>query len=453
MICRKYYSTRNRGMLLVDVLVAMSLAALFISIFTAATISSREYFERNRERMRNLVASSSVIVGGSAGSSVPFDLQVSASPVCSTDFVAHNIAGAGATNEFIPTIASIFLPISTSIPLTHLEIRDGIAYVSADSNVSADSDLFVFDISNVDSHASSSEAKYISSINTGPGIASFVLVGRRIFAAAASTAAQLHIIDFLGTSSGSGSSSGTSSLISPSLLKKYQLPLPYATATPPFSTAIDFATNESEHSGQIHLGTEKWQGAEFTVIDVTNPASPVWRNNLEIGSKVNEIHKDAGSVFISNAGQNQLIQIEVGDLRAGLDPTMLGTFSPSGWSRQTGQLLSTYLGRRVFGRTSGGYDISIDHELFLWASTTNQVLGAADTSLNIQGGVYGIVQDNDHIYAATRESGKEFQVYDSSLDNRATYPLPSAPHSMTCDGDHIFVLSNTSPTIYAISFK
>lgn len=426
MICPKSYNTCARGMILVDVLVAMSLVVFFVSIFSATIFSARKSFDRAHARMKDLVAQ------GLASSSLspsptllPSVLPVSSAPVCSSDFMA-----ADSSSLVSPAITNISLPVSSMTPLTHLEVRDGMAFVSSDSNAAADPDLFVFDINEAN-------ARLISSINTGPGISSFVLVGKRIFASASSMAAQLHIIDFAGVTSPSG----------PILTKKFQLPLPYATATPPYATAISFDVDAdtANYSGRVYLGTEKWVSDEFAVIDVTDPLTPIWQRGLEISSQVNDIKVDSGISYIANAGQKQLLQDVLG-----------GEFSPSGWPRQAGQVLSFFEGRLVFGRTSGGYDIATDHELFVWASSTatatGHTLGVADSSKNIPGGVYGIVQDKNHIYVVTRQAGKEFQIFDSALTSSTTFSLPTQPHSMTCDGATLYVLSNTSPTIYAISF-
>ena len=434
MTCQRSYNTFTEGMILVDVLVAMSLVTLFVAMFSSTTFSTEQSFIRARERMATLMASSSSMNNlFSLNLTSPIFVPVSSSPTCSTDFMHGSIS---------PIITEIQLPISPAIPLTHLEVRDGIAFVSTDSNVASDPDLFVIDILN---------SSIISSINTGPGISSFALIGKRIFAAAASTAAQLHVIDF----------SSTTLPSTPFLSKKYQLPLPYATATPPYATAISFGFGSKP---QIYLGTERWDGDELAVINVSNPVVPVWQDGLEVGSKVNDIEVDTstsslGGVYISNASQNQLIRADLGSTVAAPELNITEKFSSSGWSRQEGKVTSIFSDNLVFGRTSGGYDIVTDHELFSWASTTppinlliQDVLSGTYTSKNIPGGVYGIIQDANHIYLITRQVGKEFQIFDKTLAIGSSFLLTTQPQSMTCDGEILYVLSHTSPIIYAISF-
>ena len=425
---------RIEGIILVDVLLAMSLAAFFVAIFSSAFYSVEHSFERAHERMSALVTGDTE----PTSPSLPIYVPVSNMPICSTDFT-------GSTSTLLlapsPMVKIIHLPISSTIPLTHLEVRKDMAFISGDSSIASDPDLFVVDIGGswqtgiVSSEAPTSSL--VSSIDTGPGISSFALVGKRIFASAASAAAQLHVVSFIGTSSPT----------QPLIEDKYKLPLPYATATPPYATAISFELDKSV--AEIYLGTEKWDGDEFSTIDVSRPSSPVWRSGLDIDSKVNDITVASGTAYISNANQNQLIQADAN--------TWVG-FSPSGWLRQEGEVASLYNGRIVFGRTSGGYDISTDHELFSWATTTTIVANNAPSisgnfsSKNIPGGVYGIVQDQKLIYVITHQTGKEFQVLDTTLSTSMAFSLPSQPKSMTCDGDTIYVLSRTSSDIYAITF-
>ena len=403
----------TRGMILVDIILALSLATFFVAIFSSTIYSAEQSFERAHD----LMATSSTNGGDNSLVLVsPFYVPVSDMPVCSADFMGSS--SVSTTPAITPVISTISLPISTTIPLTHLEVRNNTAFISTDSAVASDSDLFVIDLGS---------SSIISSINTGPGIATFSLVGKRIYAAAASAAAQLHVIDF----------SGTTSPSQPFLENKYKLPLPYATATPPYATAISFdpdsngSANQSAN-GRIFLGTEKWDGDEFSTIDVTNPSLPAWLSGLEIGSKVNDIAGYSGIAYIANAGADQLID------------TAGGRFSPSGWSRQEGKSVSIYHGRLILGRTSGGYNITTDPELFVLATTS--------ATKDIPGGIYGIVQDDNHVYVITHQVGQEFQIFDPALSTSTVFSLPTQPQSMTCDGDTIYILSHTLPNIYAIKF-
>lgn len=433
-----------RGIILIDVLTALSLGILFVAIIGQAYNSARSLFYKAKDTDRLLddyqvgrfgISESlygndrleNIISLGSSTNTLIYDQvfsrslveigEVAGTPLCAVDFTFGQ--------KVQPTTTVIRLPVNPLLPLTHLEVRNQIAYISADSAVASDPDLFI-----VDFHDPALPA-VVSSINTGPGISSFVVAGRRIFAAAASTAAQLHVIRLDGLSK-------------PVLESKYQLVLPYATATPAMASAIAYKR------GKVYLGTEKWDGEELSLIEVTDPAHPVRRSGFEIGSKVNDILVVDSLAYLASADLGQLRIVDFHDLA---NPRLVGTFSPSGWSRQEGKSILFFEGALGLGRTSGGFNLTSDHEVFVWATTSAENL-ISPTSLDIAGGVYGIVADRSHFYLATRQAGRELQIFDRNLSiaSSSAFTLPISPQSLTCDNDKIYILAHSGPYIYAISF-
>lgn len=490
-----------RGMILVDIILAFSIATVFIAVIAESSMSGRRVFEVARERSRLLdvyaehmnnfddlgpYQSRRIVVADALGATT--SMQASArwygderlqedivvgdsisftrirpytpissflpkepasSPLCSVDFSGNYIVGSRApsrsdlsadntydSHPLTASITPITLPINPSLPLTDLEVRDGIAYVSTDSSTASDPDLLVIDIDNP------SAAKLLSSINTGPGIASIALSGNRIFAAAASSAAQLHSIYI-------------NSLSSLSLEKKYKLPLPYATATPPLGSSIFYDEN------RVYLGTEKWDGDEFSIVDVTNPAAPAKIGGFETGSKVNDILVRGTFVYVADSDQQQL---RVLDISQPPKPTLVNSFSPSGFERQEGKALSLFEDGLTFGRTSGGFNITQDHEIFAWATTSSTTLAIPSApigrfSADIPGGVYGIVGDRGDLYLATRQLDHELEIvgrlYDGTLatSSAVSYALPVAPQTITCDRDKLYLIAHSAPVIYEITFN
>jgi len=113
--------------------------------------------------------------------------DLAGTPLCSVDFTHHiypkNGMLAADGMETSPEIVPVLLPVDHSLPLTDVEVRGDIAYVSADSTVYSAPDMVIVDIS---------DRRYpslIASVSSGPGIAAFKLAGNRVYAAAASTAA------------------------------------------------------------------------------------------------------------------------------------------------------------------------------------------------------------------------------------------------------------------------
>ncbi len=320
-----------------------------------------------------------------------------------------------------PAITPIVLPINPLLPLTDIEVRNRIAYISIDSSVSADPDLIIADI------ADPKNPKILSVLNTGPGIKSIALAGKYIFAAAASAAAQLHVIRL-------------DSLAAPALVKKYQLPLPAPSTTPPMGSSISY------RKGIAYLGTEKWDGNELSTIDVAVPSIPKMLGGMEIGSKVNDSAVRGDLAYVANASPYQLETIDAKDPA---HPVVAEAFSPSGWARQEGEAASSFEDTHSLGRTSGGFDIASDHEAFMWPATSSMPV-----SMNMPGGVYGIIAGRDHAYLATRTVNKEFAVLNSSLSSSsaAYYSLPVSPQAMTCDLDRLYILAHSAPALYEITF-
>jgi hypothetical protein len=508
----------SSGILLVDILIAISLATLFIVIMSQSSSQARVIFETAKLREQaldiysanvdaigallpdssfDLIASSSSVgnahgrwygnemietvsdiypddsldlnfasstsrfnpvtfraIRGFDNSKSAFEdietganLDIGGAPVCSVNFGNDKIVGsyeyerdeigdgpgqgggiengANSSTTIDFEITPIHLPIDPSLPLTDLEVRNGIAYISADSNVSADPDLLIFGIRDP------SNARLISSLSTGPGLSSLTLAGKRIYASVPSTIAQLHTIQL-------------DNLSAPVLENRYQLPLPYATATPALGSSVFY------NAGKVYLGTEKWDGEEWNVIDVLNPNAPMKLSGYEIGSKVNDIFSYRGYTYVTASSRDQLLVFNTSDPARS---DLATTFSPSGWERQEGKVVSLFEQGLGLGRTTGGFDLTSDHEFFVWATTSSSTL-VDFVSSNNPGGVYGILQDRSYTYLATRQLDKELQVLNRDLaTTTASFALPIAPQVMTCDGNSIFILANRAPYIYKLTFR
>jgi hypothetical protein len=455
-------------MILADVMIALALSAIAVSGLTALSIEAHDIYDRASARdvlLRAYGMHSADFAGMMAGESrsmryqigttteevlmsakarwygndrIETDLTMSGrgqsvsfssvrnypfasiddaagTPLCSVDFGGGLLT---ANAEIIP----ISLPINASLPLTDLEVRNGNAYISADSSVASDPDVIVANISDP------KNPRIISTLNTGPGIRSISLVGRYLYAAADSAAGQLHIIRF-------------DDPASPSLVKRYRLPLPTPSSTPAIGSIVAY------DKGIVYLGTEKWVGAEFEAIDASNPYDPSVIGGFDVDSKVNDIVIRDGRAYVASASRDQMITLDVLDPR---DPIMMNAFSPDGWQRQEGKRIVSFEDILGAGRTSGGFDIAADHELFIWppGSTT-------PISMNIPGGIYGMVADRSNIYLATRNLDREFMVINRSLATSSAvyYPLPVAPQAMTCDQGHLYILAGSAPVIYEITMQ
>ncbi len=476
MIYQKSYNIRIRGIIIADILIALALSTIFISLLTSVSIDSRKIFEISKEKSllikefedgKGTVSSK---MYGNERMQIDFDITSTSSiqfidnasntlkfrkislalgpvikndylfdsigiPLCSIDMMNKNVTGSftdlyGDKVIRSATIVPILLPINPLLPLTDLEVRNGVAYIAVDSNISSDPDLLIVDIHEPQT------AKILSFLNTGPGLVSIALVGKRIYAASPSIVGQLHIIKF-------------DNLLTPILENRFKLPLPYATATAPLASSIFYKNNK------IYLGTEKWDGDEFNIIDISNPLLPIKTGGLEISSKVNDIFVRNDRAYIANAS---LLQLIVADTFDSTNPIIINTFSPAGSLRQEGKTVSSFENSFNFSRTSGGYNVANEYEAFSWSD--NPFYASSYNIMNqyvadISSGVYGIISDRGHVYLISRQANKEFQVFnqDLNVDEPFVYSLPITPQMMTCDGNRLYVLAHLSPYIYEISFE
>jgi hypothetical protein len=497
MIFQKHYSIKqrsnHRGLLLVDILIAIALSALLIVAVIQLADSSREMYEFAKEKNRLIhiyeyyadqfegmmpyqsrsyivepnnpyylhVGTTSVsaytywygndrtqtdIIVSSGRNNIRFSVVAAdplhipdsvGTPLCLPNLTQHKVVG---SHEFDigsqpnaqtiqAIIRPILIPVDPTIPLTSFQIRNGIAYLSSDSARQSDPDILIVDFRNTLSPS------LLSGINTGPGISSIALASNYIFAAVTSRVAQLQVI-------------GIQSLANLSVVANYKLPLPIASATPPLGSSIFY----DKHL--VYLGTEKWDGDEFSIIDVSDPLRPVKLGGIETGSKINSIYVRNAVAYVAASDSNQLRVIDVHD---SAHPFIVDSFSPSGWERQEGKSLSYFEDRLNFGRTSGGFNIKQDQELFTWGSTTRarvDGISQPDNSQDVSGGIYGIVTDRSYLYAISHDVGRELSVNDFNLSTSTArrFSLPHQPSAMTCDGSSIYILATDTPVMYSVTF-
>lgn len=290
-----------------------------------------------------------------------------------------------------------------------MEVRNGFVYLSTDSTSPSPSDLYIIDARN---HSS---LTIISSLDTGPGISSIEVAGPYIFAAQSSTVNQLQVIDIHDRKQ-------------PKLISQIKLPLPNASTTAPFATSIFYS------KGYIYLGTTKWNGFEFHILDVSNVLNPVVIGSFETNTLVNDIYVVDDIAYLATSDEKQMRVLDVSDKS---NPILIDSFSPSGYQTQEGKVLEYFQGSLGFGRTVGGFNVLTNHELFLSSTST--------ISRDIPGGIYGILLRPPHIFTLTNFVDKEFQVFDTTLKNKIfEMSLGNKNIKMTCDASNIFFTTGNS---------
>ncbi|MDO8430747.1 MAG: hypothetical protein Q7S72_02055 [Candidatus Taylorbacteria bacterium] len=308
--------------------------------------------------------------------------------------------------------SSTGIDMGLSNPSTDIEVRNSIVYLTADSATASRSDFFIIDAEDI------FHPNVISSLNIGPGLSALEVAGPYVFAAQASTVNQLQIIDI-------------HDRFFPQLISELKLSLPTPTTTAPFASSIFYSR------GYVYLGTAKWNGAEFAIIDVSNIISPKVVGSFETNTLINDIYVRGDKAYLATSDEKQMRVLDVSDKT---QPILIDSFSPTGWQTQEGKTLDYFEETLGFGRTVGGFNVTGNHELFISSTTT--------ISRDIPGGVYGILMRPPYIFLLTHASGKEFQVFDSTLSTKVfEFPLQSSPVRMTCDGSTFYFATGDSKGI------
>jgi len=293
------------------------------------------------------------------------------------------------------------IDIGTGNYSTDIEVRNDIVYLSADSNTVSLHDLYIID------NTDPVNPYIMSSINTGPGISAIEVVGPYIFAAQASTVNQLQVIDIRDRNN-------------PKLISQLKLPLPTATTTASIATSITYS------DGYIYLGTTKWNGREFNVIDISNTTSPTVVGSFETNTLINDIYVEDTMAYIAASDEKQMRVVDITNM------SLVNSYSPSGWQTQEGKVIDMFEGNITFGRTVGGFNVVNNHEIFVYGTTTN-------ISKDVPGGVYGVLRRAHDTFVLTHSVGRELQILDSTtLVKKYETTLESSPVRMACDMNNIY---------------
>jgi hypothetical protein len=298
--------------------------------------------------------------------------------------------------------------LGTGNKSTDIEVKNSIAYISTNSTTQSQPDFFIIDVHD------KSNPIILSSLNTGPGVSSLVVAGPYAYLANTSSISQLQIIDMHDRAN-------------PSLISQLRLPLPEASTTPSRSNTIFY------RNGYVYIGTNKWDGNEFQIIDVRNPSSPSIVGSIETDTLVNDIFVYKNKAYIATSDVNQMRIIDVSDKH---NPITLETFSSTGWETQQGRVVEYFENTLGLGRTVGGINRIHNHEAFIFASSTTLHM---DFSKDIPGGVYGYIIRPSFVFLLTHASDAQFQVWNKDFTNKTfEMSLLKNPVKMKCDWSTIY---------------
>jgi hypothetical protein len=440
------------GFLILEAIIALALFSICIFSTIALSFGSRRMFEEARDKetlldqaalsvadlsnfdpqfahadygndadIATFSASTSSVLSTSASSSVFGSSSISFNILEPDTFSAYGKDTCPPTLSFSNNTyssTSAALPISPSNSVTDLSVKDGFAYISTDSSSSTDPDLFIFDMNDA------ADPKFVSSLNTGPGLAALTVAGPYIFASNKGSIDQLQIIDIHDRSH-------------PMIISQAKVPMDIASSTAPNGSAIFY------DKGFVYLGTEKGDSPEFTVWNVADPAHPILAGRYEIGNKVEKIFVDGTRAYVAGTGANQLMIFDVSDPT---DSVLLETLAPSGWQTQSGRTLDLFEGELILGRDTGGYNNTANPEFILYDASdmVSNVAITERSSFDEPGGIYGVISRSPVFLVLTHRTSGQFRSDDGLGTTSAAYSILGVPAAMSCDWGDIYVVSNNS---------
>lgn len=307
-----------------------------------------------------------------------------------------------------PVLVSSAIDLGLGNIATDIEVKNGLAYITADSATQSAKDLYIVDVSD------HSNIHVVSSLHTGPGLGTIKVVGDYAYAASLSTVGQLQIINI-------------SNPASPFLVYTF------VTGSGEKGISLDYFQNK------VYLGVEKSAFAEFYIVDVLNPLHPVLLGSFETNTAVNNISVYGNIAYLSTPSDKQVWVLDISDPG---NIVQLSAFSPPGSSVLHGRGLYVKGNRVWFGRT--GLTTTSDPQLYYLdaanPSQTPQVLGSKE----IETSVRAIFERGGYVFLATNDEAKEFQVLKPSLNNQfnqaLVVDLQSPAKDLTCDNGIVYIV-------------
>jgi hypothetical protein len=270
----------------------------------------------------------------------------------------------------------------TTLKATSLDVKNKIIYLSVDPTSASDPDFFIFDASNI---SKSSAPILASNLNTGPGLESIDVADSYAYIANDSKNGQLQIID-------------VNNIYNPILKTTFNV-VPNGTDTNTVGTKIFY------YDKTIYLGLKKNNYAEFFVIDVSNPLSPITKGSYEFNASVNSINVKGNYAYVATPNSEEVTVLYI-DKNSSQFMQKIGSFDAPGGSGN-GKNVKILGDKLYLGRTVGNIEFYI---LNINDPTNISILSSYDANTSIN----DMVIAGDYAYLVTSTSNSEFQILDIS---------------------------------------
>jgi hypothetical protein len=409
----------NSGFLTYELLFAIALFSMLFPAILDLSFSSKSLKAAAINKL-NEVSSSTIILNGA------YDSVLKNKDTSAREFGKSTCLLSSSRISSAQTYVSN-ISLGTGIVGTSLTARNGYIYQTGDSSTQSKSDFFIID-------ARTPGAPYIaSSLHTGPGLAAIAIAGEYAFVANESSISQLQVISIADRTR-------------PTLIAQLKLPLPDASSTAPRATSIYY------QNGFIYIGTEKWAGTEFNIIDVSDPRSPHYVQGFETDAQVNSIRVHGTHAYVATVDTQGLLVLDIHN------PNLISkvsSFSPSGSAVLQGKALeiedpgdigtNNGTSSLIYGRNGGGFNNSSQYEFFTFDLNVDPLVSSPFYLKDIPGGVYGLVFMSKGIsekafVVATGDSSGYVQFLSASLPGvLSKINLPFKPTGLACDHDRLYL--------------
>lgn len=320
---------------------------------------------------------------------------------------------------------------------TDVDVINKKAYVTTNASVGNKPDFYIMDVTN----PNLPNLPILGSVETGPGLAAVHVAGQHAYVANISTLSQLQAIDI--------SVPGF-----PSVVKSFRVTAAGDTAV---GNSIFYANKK------IYLGLTKSTGAEFYVIDVSTPLTPILKASIEINSQVSAITVKNNIAYLAvpddtatPGTSEQLKVLDVSQADAGII-SLLTPFSPNP-STMSGKSVHISKDGNTLYLGQGGANPGHRPEFFVLDVSTPYSISQINskyipTSNNVT--VDAITVRSNLAFLWTSDTNLNFQIWDlNNLGNPAPYGSLNTAQSATggfdCDGNIIYTAQKSNKALQII---
>jgi hypothetical protein len=215
---------------------------------------------------------------------------------------------------------------------------------------------------------------------------------------------------------------------------------PYALTSSGATAAVTALTYRD---GYVYIGLQKTaRGQEFNIIDVHDPAKPVWRGGASIGRSINDITINRGLAYVSTDDPVQ--ELQVFDVHDASNPLFLGSWNAPGSNGfGFGRAIHVHNGIAQFGRSYVNnaaelYSLAIEDAAKIVPLAQNDVGTVKDPR-----SVVSLLARGSYLYVLTDAALRLFSIRSSMAFASLRAEIPFAKNdtaiALACSGNSMFV--------------